>query len=746
MDTATLLEHRDFVLHVARALLRDEADAEDAVQDTYVAAMQSAPPRTGRVRPWLGGIVRNIARNRQRSELRRVSREARAARPDRTSGAVESSERLAWQQRVVEAVLALEPKYRDVLVLRFYEDLPPREVASRLDIPVNTVRTRTRRAIERLRGVFDAKYGGRNAWSAAIAGLLLVPVAASAGVSKLLVAGLLLAVTGATGALLHSTTRGDTASTSRVALNGDATSDKARAATDAGDLADGEKQGARKPLPTHFRGRFFEHGSRLPLAGAEVILGRAPVGWFAGKSIQKLASAATDEEGRFALRWNPSWKLTHAQPLSYLLYVRRNTRWSDPIYAAVHGLEDPEGIRAHIELIDNPRFEFVLGERREPLVGARVSLFLPPIRGGIELGAPLGSKMTDAKGMVQAEWPSWADKAMIRVERPDGDVLQWLFTLQQARSYDPYDIVLDENELATVRMQVIEKNGSPAGSGVRVFAQGSWAPDGVIDTPYNGRRAPGAEPVPLIGKTNEDGIATFRFPADRARQGLYLPTRMIAFRIRDGRPDYVVWEFDRNATVEDQVARTGSALPTLRFGEPSTERPILVVHDVDPNRELSLYGRVGDGHVRSITVDTESAIRVSGFTLYGFHEDGPGPQRDGEEVTAAIYDEDRYRFTKLSATEFARCLQGKAVIEPGALRKTREFTIRIPSGFDAHEVWLESLELPFVIGEAFNSDGSATIELPDIPGKWRVLIDRERIVEGGVIDPTGKSDITLDLK
>jgi len=747
MDASALLEHREFVLQIARAPLRDEADAQDAVQDTYVAAMQSAPPRKGRVRPWLGGIVRNVARNRRRTELRRVSREAKAARPERTTGAAESSERLRWQQRVVGAVLALEPKYRDVLLLRFYEDLPPRKVAARLDIPVNTVRTRTRRAIAQLRGVFDKKYGGRAAWSVALAGLVLAQAAAAAGVPKLLVGAALLLVTGATGALLHSTTRGNVESRTRVAQDERADAGTTQTAQDARNATSSETAGSKNALPTHFRGQFFEHGTTppRPLAGAEVILGRVPVGWLAGKELQQLATAVTDDNGRFALPWTPVWKLTTAPRHHHLLYVRKNLRWSEPIYATQEGLTAPDGIRASIELIDNPRFEFVRGASRQPIAGARLSLFLPPPRGGIELGAALASALTDANGMVCCEWPSWMSHAIVRLERPEGDVLQWRLALQQMRSYDPYDIALDEDELATVRIQVLEENGSPAGPGVRVFASGSWAPDGVVETPYNGRRAPGAEPVPLIGSTNRDGIATFRFPADRAREGLYLAMRMIAFRVRDGQPDYVIWEHDGKGNIEDQAARTGSTLPILQFGVTRTRRPMFAVRGVDPEDELDVYWRSATGRVRTLTIDPESAIRTSGFALYGFLDSGPGPARDRGEIAVVVMDGDSHRWAKLTEIEFARCLRGEAIIKLGSLRKTRDVTLRLPKGTRVDEVWLESVDVPFVIGNAVNSDGFCRISLPDFPGKWRVLMDR-KLLDGVLLDPRAKTDFALNPK
>ncbi|MCI0346416.1 MAG: RNA polymerase sigma factor, partial [Chloroflexi bacterium] len=56
---------------------------------------------------------------------------------------VEILEREEARRRVVEALLALDEPLRTTLILRFLEELPPRAVAARMDIPVETVRSRT---------------------------------------------------------------------------------------------------------------------------------------------------------------------------------------------------------------------------------------------------------------------------------------------------------------------------------------------------------------------------------------------------------------------------------------------------------------------------------------------------------------------------------------------------------------------------------------------------------------------------
>src|SRR5436190_1898691 len=72
--------------------------------------------------------------------------------------------------RVVAAVLALEEPYRECVLLRYFEELSPRAIAARQRVPLETARTRLKRALELLRARLDREYGGeRGAWGAALA-------------------------------------------------------------------------------------------------------------------------------------------------------------------------------------------------------------------------------------------------------------------------------------------------------------------------------------------------------------------------------------------------------------------------------------------------------------------------------------------------------------------------------------------------------------------------------------------------
>lgn len=167
-----LLAHREWARGLARALVRDPADADDLEQTAWLEAIRRPPARDEGLRGWFATLLRRRARDRWREGERRGRREAATARSDAVRPTAEVVADAEAHRLVVEALMALEEPFRETLLLRFFEDLPPREVATRIGVPVETVRSRTRRGLERLRERLDGgRPGGRAAWVALIAPL-----------------------------------------------------------------------------------------------------------------------------------------------------------------------------------------------------------------------------------------------------------------------------------------------------------------------------------------------------------------------------------------------------------------------------------------------------------------------------------------------------------------------------------------------------------------------------------------------
>src|SRR5690349_21142237 len=143
-----LLAQREWIRALARTLVRDEAGADDLEQQAWVEALDRPPSHGTGLRAWFATVLRRRARDARRSAERRDRREEAAARPEGGRSTADLVAEAEAQRRVVDALLALEEPYREVLLLRFYEDLAPSDIALRQRIPRETVKTRLRRALE----------------------------------------------------------------------------------------------------------------------------------------------------------------------------------------------------------------------------------------------------------------------------------------------------------------------------------------------------------------------------------------------------------------------------------------------------------------------------------------------------------------------------------------------------------------------------------------------------------------------
>jgi RNA polymerase sigma factor (sigma-70 family) len=153
--------YQGIAFRTAYVLAGNSADAEEAAQDGFVKAWRALGRfRDGApFRPWLLQIVANEARNRRRSAGRRAHLALRAATEHPSGDAAPSPEAalLSTEQRegLLAAVNELPEDQRSVITLRYFVGLSEQEVAETLDLPTGTVKSRTSRALERLRESYD---------------------------------------------------------------------------------------------------------------------------------------------------------------------------------------------------------------------------------------------------------------------------------------------------------------------------------------------------------------------------------------------------------------------------------------------------------------------------------------------------------------------------------------------------------------------------------------------------------------
>ena len=144
------------VLGLALRRLGDRGRAEDAVQDAFAAIWRSASsfdPDRGQGGAWLYTVARNAivdgARRRPEPPMEAPDE------PSGESGPPEQAE-AAWLSWRVHAALELLPEHeRPVIELAYWGGLSQSEIASFLDLPLGTVKTRTRSALSRLADLLE---------------------------------------------------------------------------------------------------------------------------------------------------------------------------------------------------------------------------------------------------------------------------------------------------------------------------------------------------------------------------------------------------------------------------------------------------------------------------------------------------------------------------------------------------------------------------------------------------------------
>ena len=147
--------HQDVAFRTAMLITQNAAEAEEAAQEAFVKAWRALPRfRAGEPwRPWLLTIVANEARNRRRSAGRRTALALRVGPPGTEDRSAESQV-IASQERaaLLEAMSRLRDDDRLVLGCRYLLELSEAETAAALGVKHGTVKSRTSRALERLRG------------------------------------------------------------------------------------------------------------------------------------------------------------------------------------------------------------------------------------------------------------------------------------------------------------------------------------------------------------------------------------------------------------------------------------------------------------------------------------------------------------------------------------------------------------------------------------------------------------------
>ena len=156
--------HHPAVFRLAYLMLGDADDAADVAQEAFIRAYRAIdqfdPARE--MRPWLLSIAANLARNKRRSVARFLSALQRAvvARPELTQAVNVEGAALAalHAQRLWQAVRKLSAADQEIIYLRHFLEVSEAEASAVLGVAAGTVKSRTHRALSRLRTLIEREF------------------------------------------------------------------------------------------------------------------------------------------------------------------------------------------------------------------------------------------------------------------------------------------------------------------------------------------------------------------------------------------------------------------------------------------------------------------------------------------------------------------------------------------------------------------------------------------------------------
>ncbi len=473
-----LLAHGDWLLQLARALVGDAA-AEDVVQQTYEVALAKPPNRDGPLRPWLGGVARNLARMTTRGRVRRERREQREVVEETTAALAVPTpdqlvERVQLHQQVARLVLELPEPLRSTLLLRFFEGMSAADIARAQGIPDATVRGRVKDALDRVRASLDHAHGGeRRRWAVVLAPLPAIATTTTGATttSSTLAKGLLVKSTTKIGIALVAIVLA-VLGTRQLGWWGGRDDASSAAATGSGGASGSSTPQLPRPKPAPgptpraaHRIAIFDDDPRgtIRLEGQVIDATDAPVAH---------ARIAIDAHPAIVVESDASgtFVFEHLMPRDYQLEATGGEGYAGPVRLRVTDHTEPVTLRIHpagtVEVT-------VTGDRDRPVAGA-----------AIELRSTLTwSATTDAKGIARLTGvgPVWAP--LVVQARGFAPSATMLSASGDPETPDRIAIVLAHG--AAIAGRVVDDAGKPV-AGARVVSTSASEPFPVVDPRRDG--------------------------------------------------------------------------------------------------------------------------------------------------------------------------------------------------------------------------------------------------------------------
>jgi len=460
-----LLENLNWVRGVARAVA-GEAEADDLAQDVWLRAAEHPPEQAASARAWLSRVLRNAHLQKRRADGRRREREAvigagPAARTSETPDEVVA--RAEAQRRMVEALFQLDEASRQILILRYFQQWTPAQIASSLGQTPGAVRTRLSRALARLRRNLSQEHGRREAQLlvAGAAGLVkpassaLPWLAAATGVGALAIG---FAIWSGGSEAPEAATPGPELALSRPAVESAALAESALAVAPpvpVSALSRGLAAASRAGSFT-ISGRCVQDGNGAGLAG--VILTAHPNSCrFARPDLctdHDRSETVTAADGSFTFSFDPPEEKFRVE-LAAEGWLHRHAYWNA---ALANPFEDFGEIRIFPAYAVSGR---VVNESGEAVEGVRVIARDIPL--GLRPEPSYVKHLTgtaDARGEFTFDLPLPAGSWALRVERQGSVLLDpALLVLPAGGPTDP--LVVRVRQMPSVQGLCVDEQGSP---------------------------------------------------------------------------------------------------------------------------------------------------------------------------------------------------------------------------------------------------------------------------------------------
>lgn len=154
-----VVAYRDQVFRLALRMCGNEADADEVAQEAFLSAWKALPNFRGdsRFSTWLYQLTSHAAIDLMRRKKRQIAAEdiTEVSAPDPAPGPQQQAEQSETRQAVRDAMAQLSPEYRQIVVLRFLQELSYEEIGAVLKLPPGTVKSRLNRAKAQLKDILS---------------------------------------------------------------------------------------------------------------------------------------------------------------------------------------------------------------------------------------------------------------------------------------------------------------------------------------------------------------------------------------------------------------------------------------------------------------------------------------------------------------------------------------------------------------------------------------------------------------